>query len=64
MTRLRGAVAFTRDFLLGDDPALAGVVVVALGATAAVQAAGVAAWWLTPVTVLAALAVSLARAER
>ncbi|MGA2469331.1 MAG: hypothetical protein ABSG64_01405 [Solirubrobacteraceae bacterium] len=64
MRALRGLPAFLYDFLLGEDPALAVAVVGGLGGTAALQAAGVTAWWLLPATVLAALAVSLRRASR
>jgi hypothetical protein len=64
MTRLRGLGAFLYDFVVGDDPLIAAAVVVALGATAALDGAGVPAWWLLPLAVVAVLALSLGRATR
>jgi hypothetical protein len=58
-------VAFGRfwwDFVVGDDWLSAAGVVLAIGATAALAAEKVAAWWLLPVAVLLVLAVSLKRA--
>jgi hypothetical protein len=58
-------VAFGRfwwDFVVGDDWLSAAGVVLAIGATAALAAEKVAAWWLLPVAVLLVLAVSLRRA--
>lgn len=49
------------EFLVGDDWPTAAGVVVAIGATALLQAAGIAAWWLVPVAVLALLARSVIR---
>jgi hypothetical protein len=63
MSRLRGLGAFARDFVLGDDPLMFVVAVVGLAVTAAVQALGVAAWWVLPVFVIAALAASVLRAR-
>src|SRR5947209_4954998 len=48
---------FWWDFVVGDDWRAALGVVVALGATAALVAAGVNAWWLMPVGVAAVLRV-------
>jgi hypothetical protein len=53
---------FWWDFVVGDDWRAAAGVVIALGATAAIVAAGVNAWWLMPVGVAAVLFVSLRRA--
>ena len=64
MSRLRALGAFLYDFVVGDDPALAGVVVVALGATALLVAGGAAAWWVMPAAVAGALAWSVLRAGR
>jgi hypothetical protein len=64
MSRLRAAGRFARDFVVGDDPLIAAVVVVALGATALLAGAGVAAWWLLPVAAIGALGLSLDRATR
>ena len=47
------------DFVVGDDWRTAAGVVVAIGATAALQGAGVTAWWLIPLAVLALLGRSL-----
>jgi hypothetical protein len=55
---------FWWDFVVGDDWRAALGVVVALGATAAIVAAGVDAWWLMPLGVAAVLFVSLRRAVR
>jgi hypothetical protein len=52
------------DFIVGDDWRTAAGVVVAIGATAALQGAGVTAWWLIPVAVPALLARSLLAAAR
>ena len=55
---------FWWDFVIGDDPFAALGVAAALGATAALAAAHVAAWWLLPLAVLVVLYVSLRRASR
>jgi hypothetical protein len=55
---------FWWDFVVGDDPLAALGVAAAIGATAALTAAGVAAWWLLPLAVLLVLYVSLRRAAR
>ncbi len=52
------------DFVVGDDWRTAAGVVVAIGATALLQAAGVTAWWLIPVAVLALLVRSLLAVRR
>ena len=63
MTRwLRSFGAFWYDFVIGDDWRGAAVVAAAIAATAALVAAGVNAWWLLPVSALAALGWSLRRA--
>jgi hypothetical protein len=53
---------FWWDFVVGDDWRAAAGVVIALGATAAIVAAGVNAWWLMPIGVAAVLFLSLRRA--
>ena len=53
---------FWWDFVVGDDWRAALGVVIALGATAALVAAGLNAWWLMPIGVAAVLFVSLRRA--
>jgi hypothetical protein len=55
---------FWWDFVVGDDPLAALGVAAAIGATAALAAAGVAAWWLLPLAVLLVLYLSLRRAAR
>jgi hypothetical protein len=52
---------FWWDFVVGDDWRAALGVVIALGATAALVAAGVDAWWLMPIGVALVLAISLRR---
>jgi hypothetical protein len=49
------------DFIVGDDWVTAAGVVVAAAATAALESAGVAAWWLLPLAVAVLLTRSLAR---
>jgi hypothetical protein len=60
-------VAFGRfwwDFVVGDDPLVAGGVAVALAGTGLLNADGVAGWWLLPAAVVAVLAGSLWRVHR
>jgi len=64
MTRLRSFGRFWWEFVVGDDWRVSAQIVVAIGATAAVAAAGVSAWWLLPLAVLAVLYESLRRATR
>jgi hypothetical protein len=52
------------DFVVGDDWQVALAVVLALAVTAALAAAGVAAWWLAPLAGLAALYRSVRRVAR
>ena len=64
---MRRIVAFGRcwwDFVIGDDWRAAAGVAVAIGVTAAVAHAHVAAWWILPLAVLGVLALSLRRAIR
>lgn len=62
MRRLRALAKFLYDFVIGDDPTIAAVVVVALGLTAALEGAGEPAWWILPTAVVAVLTLSLYRA--
>ena len=64
MNRIRAFGAFLYEFVIGDDPMIAAVIVVALGVTALIASAGTAAWWLTPPAVIGALAFSLHRATQ
>jgi hypothetical protein len=64
MKRLAAFGRFWWDFVIGDDWLVAVLVVVGIGATAVLAAAGVTAWWLLPVAVPAILWLSLRRAIR
>jgi hypothetical protein len=64
---LKHLAAFGRfwwNFVVGDDWRVAALVAVAIGATAALEAMGVAAWWLMPLAVPLVLWLSLRRAIR
>jgi hypothetical protein len=64
---MRHLTAFGRfwwDFVIGDDWLVAVLVILAIGATAAIAAASIAAWWLLPLAVLVVLWLSLRRAIR
>jgi hypothetical protein len=52
------------DFVVGDDWRTAVGVAVALAATGAVAAVGLASWWVLPVAVAALLSRSLQREAR
>jgi hypothetical protein len=64
MSLLRGFGGFIYEFIVGDDPFLAGAAVLALGLTAALAAGGAEAWWVTPVVALAMLSISVLRGAR
>jgi hypothetical protein len=64
MKWLRSFGRFWWEFVIGDDWLVAVFVAVGIGATAALAAAGVEAWWLLPLVVLLALWLSLRRAIR
>ncbi|MDQ6841018.1 MAG: hypothetical protein M3025_01165 [Actinomycetota bacterium] len=64
MSFLRRGALGVWDFIVGDDWVTAAGVVVALGATAAIAGAGVSAWWVMPVAIVAILCLSLRRAAR
>jgi hypothetical protein len=64
MSRITSVLAATWEFIVGDDWRTAVGVVVALGLTAAIAAAGVPAWWVMPVAVVVLLVVSIRRALR
>jgi hypothetical protein len=64
---MKYVVAFVRfwwDFIVGDDWRVAVAVIAAIGLTAVIADAGVAAWWVMPVAVVLALLASLRRATR
>jgi hypothetical protein len=52
------------EFVVGDDWRSALGVVLALGVTAVLAEAGVAAWWVMPPAVIGLLALSIRRAVR
>jgi hypothetical protein len=61
---LRGIRAFAMfwvEFVIGDDWTVAAVVALALLGTWGLTRAGVVAWWLLPLAVLAVTTVSLRR---
>lgn len=64
MKRIAAFGRFWWEFVVGDDWVAAALVVVAIGATAAVAASDIASWWVMPLAVLVVLAVSLRRAAR
>lgn len=64
MGKLKAFAAFWYDFIVGDDPVVAVLIVAALAGTAALSTRTPASWWLLPVVVTLALAATLARAVR
>jgi hypothetical protein len=62
MTRVEALVRGAWEFVVGDDWLTALGVVLALGLTALLAAASVAAWWVMPPAVVALLALSVERA--
>jgi hypothetical protein len=64
MSRLRALAFEVWDFIVGDDWRNAIAVVVAIGITAILAAAGVAAWWVMPVAVPLLLWLSVRRVLR
>jgi hypothetical protein len=64
MTHLRKLLVAVWEFIVGEDWRIALGVVTALALTALLADAGVPAWWLTPLAVLALLALSVTRAAR
>ncbi|HEY7967724.1 MAG TPA: hypothetical protein VID68_11895 [Solirubrobacteraceae bacterium] len=64
MSKLAAFGRFCWDFVVGDDWRVSVEIVAAVGATAALAAGGVAAWWVLPIAVVAILYGSLRRAVR
>lgn len=64
MRRIRAFALTVWDFVVGDDWRTALGVALALGATALIAAAGIAAWWVMPLAVFGLLALSVRRAAR
>jgi hypothetical protein len=62
MKHLWALLSFLYEFVVGDDPTIAVVVVASLGVTAAMAARGISAWWVMPCAVISALGLSLRRA--
>jgi hypothetical protein len=58
----RAFVVFWVDFIIGDDWTVAATVALALLGTWGLTRAGITAWWLLPLCVLAVTAVSIRRA--
>jgi hypothetical protein len=64
VNRLAAFGRFWWDFVIGDDWLVAVLVAAAIGATAMLAAASIAAWWLLPLAVPLVLWLSLRRAIR
>lgn len=64
MGRLKAFGLFWYDFVVGDDPLVAVLIIAALAGTAVLSTHTTASWWLLPVVVSLALAATLARAVR
>ncbi len=61
--KLRAAVLFVWDFVVGDDWRMAVGVALGLAVTAVVASSGAAAWWLLPLLAAALLTFSVWRAS-
>ena len=64
MKRIAAFGRFWWNFVVGDDWRAAVGVAVGIGITAAIAAAGVAAWWFLPLAVAVVLWLSLRREAR
>jgi hypothetical protein len=64
MSRVGAFFAGVWEFVVGDDWRTAVGVVAALGLTAVLAGAGIAAWWVMPPAVIGLLALSIRRAVR
>jgi hypothetical protein len=64
IARIAAFGRFWWEFVVGDDWRVSVQIVAAIGATAAVAAAGVSAWWVLAPVVLVVLYASLRRATR
>jgi hypothetical protein len=64
MTRVEALLAGMWEFVVGDDWRTALGVVLALGLTALLADAAIAAWWVMPPAVVGLLALSIRRAAR
>jgi len=61
MTYVKRFLGFWYDFVIGDDWSIAAAVAVALGLTWILGQSGLNPWWLMPLAVTVALAISLRR---
>jgi hypothetical protein len=64
MSRLRAFGRFWWSFVVGDDWRVAVGIALAIGVTAVLAAADVAAWWFLPLAVAVVLGLSLLRETR
>ena len=64
VSRIEAFFRFLWDFVVGDAWRTAAGVAVALGITALVAGAGIAAWWIPPVAVIVLLGASAWRVAR
>lgn len=64
MGKVKAFGLFWYDFVVGDDPLVAVLIVAALGGTAGLSTHTAASWWLLPVVVTLTLAATLGRAVR
>ena len=64
MGKLKAFGLFWYDFVVGDDPLVAVLIIAALAGTAALSTHTTASWWLLPLIVALALSATLARAVR
>ena len=62
MTYVKRFLGFWYNFVIGDDWSIAAAVAVSLGLTWILVQQGLNPWWLMPLAVFAALAISLRRA--
>jgi hypothetical protein len=60
---MRGFARFLWELVVGDDPAIAAGVAIALGVTAIVAGTSVAAWWILPIAVGGLLVATVWRAR-
>jgi hypothetical protein len=64
MTRARTFLLAVWEFVVGDDWRTAVGVALAIALTALIASAGISAWWVMPLAVLALLVLSIRRAAR
>jgi hypothetical protein len=64
MTRVRAFLLAVWEFVVGDDWRTAVGVALAIASTSLIASAGISAWWVMPLAVLALLVLSIRRAAR